>query len=228
MFVTTQGFSRSELGPSHSRRAFERPSLTRSSKMLGIRASTSSIATSKQAAFSFISLYSTVSGLAFRKWGVVGPTPPSLVEAEEEEHAEPPPKQSRAAMLRSKAEDSPTPSQFKAHREAMKKNFPEGWAPPRKLSRQAMDGLRSLNAHDPDMFTTPVLAEKFKISPEAVRRILRSKWVPSKDVRARLLARERRSREEWIQERRMEERQRQAELRRSQARREPSDKFSLQ
>ncbi|KIP12108.1 hypothetical protein PHLGIDRAFT_82293, partial [Phlebiopsis gigantea 11061_1 CR5-6] len=88
-------------------------------------------------------------------------------------------------MLRSKVADSPTPIQYKAHRDAMKKNFPEGWAPPRKLSRQAMDGLRSLNAHDPDMFTTPVLAEKFKISPEAVRRILRSKWLPSKDERAR-------------------------------------------
>lgn len=47
------------------------------------------------------------------------------------------------------------------------------WAPGRKLSRAAMDGLRMLHAHDPEVFSTPVLANKFQISPEAVRRILK-------------------------------------------------------
>ncbi|KDQ58615.1 hypothetical protein JAAARDRAFT_104693, partial [Jaapia argillacea MUCL 33604] len=71
--------------------------------------------------------------------------------------------------------------QWVAHRTTMKKTFPQGWAPPRKLSREAMDGLRALHYHDPEQFTTPVLAEKFRVSPEAVRRILRSKWEPSKE-----------------------------------------------
>ncbi|KIY51172.1 hypothetical protein FISHEDRAFT_17362, partial [Fistulina hepatica ATCC 64428] len=31
-----------------------------------------------------------------------------------------------------------TPQQYKHHAEAMRKKFPEGWNPPRKLSREAM------------------------------------------------------------------------------------------
>lgn len=69
-----------------------------------------------------------------------------------------------------------------------------------------MDGLRVLNMHDPQTFTTPVLAAKFRISPEAVRRILKSKWEPSAEERARLTRREMRDKEEWIQRRRIAER----------------------
>ncbi|EDR08216.1 uncharacterized protein LACBIDRAFT_148118, partial [Laccaria bicolor S238N-H82] len=71
--------------------------------------------------------------------------------------------------------------EWKAHRETIRKEFPGGWSPPRKLSREAMDGLRQLHHHDPEKFTTPLLAEKFRISPEAVRRILKSKWEPSRE-----------------------------------------------
>ncbi|EJC99210.1 uncharacterized protein FOMMEDRAFT_34509, partial [Fomitiporia mediterranea MF3/22] len=71
--------------------------------------------------------------------------------------------------------------EFLKHRELMKKRFPEGWNPPRKLSREAMEGVRALHQHDPKTFSTPVLAERFRISPEAVRRILKSKWTPSKE-----------------------------------------------
>ncbi|KAF8320441.1 hypothetical protein DL93DRAFT_2045601, partial [Clavulina sp. PMI_390] len=65
-----------------------------------------------------------------------------------------------------------------AHKAAMKRSFPAGWNPPKKLSREAMEGLRALHGHDPETFTTAALATRFKISPEAVRRILRSKWKP--------------------------------------------------
>ncbi|EMD35540.1 hypothetical protein CERSUDRAFT_37972, partial [Gelatoporia subvermispora B] len=68
-----------------------------------------------------------------------------------------------------------------AHRETIKKDFPEGWAPPRKLSREAMEGLRQMHKMDPEIYTTPVLAAKFRISPEAVRRVLKSKWQPSSE-----------------------------------------------
>jgi hypothetical protein len=42
-----------------------------------------------------------------------------------------------------------------------------------------MEGIRHLHSTQPDKFTTPVLAEHFKVSPEAIRRILKSKWRPS-------------------------------------------------
>ncbi|EPQ52238.1 hypothetical protein GLOTRDRAFT_21621, partial [Gloeophyllum trabeum ATCC 11539] len=71
--------------------------------------------------------------------------------------------------------------QWAAHRTVLRESFPEGWQPPRKLSREAMDALRQFHRIDPATFTTPVLAERFRISPEAVRRILRSKWEPSRE-----------------------------------------------
>jgi hypothetical protein len=54
-----------------------------------------------------------------------------------------------------------------------------GWNPRKRLSPDALDGIRALNAQFPDKYTTPVLAEQFQVSPEAIRRILKSKWRPS-------------------------------------------------
>lgn len=106
---------------------------------------------------------------------------------------------------RSRFSQNETPSVWASHRSTMLEKFPEGWQPPRKLSRDAMDGLRSLHAHDPETFSTPFLSAKFKISPEAVRRILKSKWVPTKEKREKLLERERRMRQERIVKAREEE-----------------------
>lgn len=94
-----------------------------------------------------------------------------------------------------------TPDEYLKHRQRMKERFPEGWNPSRKLSREAMDGLRVLHTHDPATFSTPVLAERFRISPEAVRRILKSKWVPKREERAKLLERDRTRKQEFIQQR---------------------------
>jgi hypothetical protein len=105
-----------------------------------------------------------------------------------------------------KAMRKPTPAAARSHREKMKRSFPDGWSPPHKLSRQAMDGLRVLHAHDPETFSTPMLAERFRVSPEAVRRILRSKWEPSAEQRARLLRRELQEKQAWIEEKRAAER----------------------
>ena len=99
----------------------------------------------------------------------------------------------------------PTPPQHKAHRETMRKAFPEGWAPPRKLSREAMDAVRQLHRLDPKKFNTPMIADKFKISPEAVRRILKSKWEPSVERRTVLVNKERKQREQIILEKRWKE-----------------------
>ncbi|KAI0349701.1 hypothetical protein OH77DRAFT_1414552 [Trametes cingulata] len=113
-----------------------------------------------------------------------------------------------------KPERTPTPQEYAAHRETMKRKFPEGWSPPRKISREAMDSLRSLHALDPARFSTPVLAEKFRISKEAVRRILKSKWEPTREQRAKMAARERQAREEWKLQKRLEEKDKQESIQR--------------
>ena len=81
------------------------------------------------------------------------------------------------------ASNAPKPPKQKEpwqiQKEALKRKFPTGWAPPKKLSPDAMEGIRHLHHIAPDQFTTPVLAEEFKVSPEAIRRILKSKWRPS-------------------------------------------------
>lgn len=146
------------------------------------------------------------SALRHRDWGVVGrlTRPPALSEEEpnDEEEEEGGKNAVRRQTDNYTPASNPTPSRWAQHRAAMKEKFPNGWAPPRKLSRAAMDGLRALHAHDPDTFTTPVLADKFRISPEAVRRILRGKWQPTQEQRARLLERERRFRQDHIRSKR--------------------------
>jgi hypothetical protein len=72
----------------------------------------------------------------------------------------------------------------------MKRLFPEGWGPRRTISREAMEGLRAMHAGDPVQFRTPVLAARFRISPEAVSRILKSKWTPSPERKAKMIARD--------------------------------------
>lgn len=61
----------------------------------------------------------------------------------------------------------------------MREKFPEGFNPPKKLSREAMQIVRQLHQADPSIHTTPALAARYKVSPESIRRILKSKWRPS-------------------------------------------------
>ncbi|CAI7617238.1 unnamed protein product [Penicillium pancosmium] len=71
------------------------------------------------------------------------------------------------------------PEIWEIQKDALGKKFPDGWNPAKRLSPDALDGIRHLNTTAPDRFTTAVLAEEFKVSPEAIRRILKSKWRPS-------------------------------------------------
>ncbi|KAF8842870.1 hypothetical protein BDN67DRAFT_964998 [Paxillus ammoniavirescens] len=152
-------------------------------------------------------LYSQAVPPRKRNWRLDGHVPPtSLIQEDQEQPTsldlsedEPPPPR------RKQVNTAPTPDEWRLHRQKIKEAFPNGWNPTHKLSREAMDGLRSLHTFDNETFSCAVLAEKFKISPEAVRRILRSKWEPSREQRARLAERERRSREEWIAKNRLEE-----------------------
>lgn len=52
------------------------------------------------------------------------------------------------------------------------------WNPARKLVRSDMEKLRELHQKDPKTNSISQLSKTFKISPEAVNRILRSKWSP--------------------------------------------------
>jgi hypothetical protein len=109
------------------------------------------------------------------------------IDLSEEEEFTPP----RKPQTRLKDAKRHLPEEWKLHRAVLKESFPDGWSPPKRLSREAMDGLRIFHAQNPDIFTTPVLASKFRISPEAVRRILKSKWEPTRERRQKLAERER-------------------------------------
>ena len=143
--------------------------------------------------------------IAQQKWKLQGvPRPRSILEddeapvdlSEDNEAVNGQRPNTPPSHLRSPPE-KPTPHEFKAHQQSMRKAFPDGWAPPRKLSREAMNALRQLHHSDPEMFKTPILADKFRISPEAVRRILKSKWEPSAEKRTALVVKERREKEEF-------------------------------
>lgn len=68
---------------------------------------------------------------------------------------------------------------WKIQKAALKEKFPEGWKPRKRLSPDALAGIRALHVEFPEEYTSEVLANKFQVSPEAIRRILRSKWNPS-------------------------------------------------
>lgn len=69
--------------------------------------------------------------------------------------------------------------EWKKQKYALNEKFKGGsWNPSKKLSREEMESVRMLKREIPNM-TSKEVAEHFKISPEAVRRILRSKWKPS-------------------------------------------------
>ncbi|KAG6919800.1 hypothetical protein DXG01_000301 [Tephrocybe rancida] len=149
-----------------------------------------------------------------RKWALEGlPRPRSLlddgdgpVDLSEDEDAVNGVRPDTPPLHMRKPPRKATPQEFKNHREAIKKNFPAGWAPPRKLSREAMEGVRQMHRLDPEKFNTPFLAEKFKVSPEAVRRILKSKWEPPREKRLKLAERERAARMEHFSLKKVRER----------------------
>ncbi|KAL8366061.1 hypothetical protein RB595_004712 [Gaeumannomyces hyphopodioides] len=69
---------------------------------------------------------------------------------------------------------------WQAHKEALAKKLAgERWNPRKRLSPDALEGIRALHAQFPQTFTTAMLAKKFEVSPEMIRRILKSKWRPT-------------------------------------------------
>lgn len=72
------------------------------------------------------------------------------------------------------------------------------WNPRKRLSPDTLDGIRHLHASDPVTYSTEQLSTHFAISPENIRRILKSKWRPSEaEKEARSLRWERRGERKW-------------------------------
>ncbi|KAG8626846.1 hypothetical protein KVT40_005791 [Elsinoe batatas] len=88
---------------------------------------------------------------------------------------------------------------WRTQKAALGKKFgDQGWQPRKRISPDAIAGVRSLNASDPVTYSTDRLADYFQISPEAVRRILKSKWQPNeKQAEERKARWERRGERKW-------------------------------
>ena len=69
------------------------------------------------------------------------------------------------------------------HKNAVRNKVGSNWNPKKKLSRGAMIGMKDLNRFDNKQFNVKTLSDKFKVSPESVRRILKSNFKPS-DLKA--------------------------------------------
>ena len=67
------------------------------------------------------------------------------------------------------------------HANSLKRKYPDGWQPKNKLSRGAMIGIKELHEFNSVEFSVDSLSKRFKRSPESIRRILKSKWVPSEE-----------------------------------------------
>ncbi|GAB7337090.1 hypothetical protein MBLNU457_g2491t1 [Dothideomycetes sp. NU457] len=71
---------------------------------------------------------------------------------------------------------------WQSYKAALKEKFGDvAWTPRKRISPDALAGIRALRASQPEVYTTERLAEHFKMSPEAIRRILRSKWQPTEE-----------------------------------------------
>lgn len=83
---------------------------------------------------------------------------------------------------RTKDDWTPPPREpWMIQKEKLKEKFPDGWKPLKRLSPDALAGIRALHAQMPELYTSNVLAENFKLSPEAIRRILKSNWSPNSE-----------------------------------------------
>ena len=74
----------------------------------------------------------------------------------------------------------PKKESWQVQKEALKQKFgPQGWQPRKRLSPDTLEGIRALHNSDPGSYSTKTLSEHFQVTPEAIRRILKSKWRPN-------------------------------------------------
>ncbi|KAL1923350.1 uncharacterized protein VTP21DRAFT_8330 [Calcarisporiella thermophila] len=88
---------------------------------------------------------------------------------------------------------------WQRHRLALREKFDgAAWRPPKRVSRSTMEKIRFLHRELPGEYNTAKLAQEFKITSEAVRRILKSRYVPTPEV----IERQEKRRKERIESRR--------------------------
>ncbi|ODV91920.1 hypothetical protein CANCADRAFT_18013, partial [Tortispora caseinolytica NRRL Y-17796] len=74
----------------------------------------------------------------------------------------------------------------KRQKYALKEKFDgDRWRPQKRLSPDMIDMIRSLKHMYPEIKSGDI-AERVKVSPESVRRILRSKWEPTDEEKERM------------------------------------------
>ncbi|CAR21692.1 mitochondrial ribosome assembly protein RRG9 [Lachancea thermotolerans CBS 6340] len=79
--------------------------------------------------------------------------------------------------------------EWKRQKLALKDKFKgQQWNPKKKLSREQMENVRLLKRHFPETSATE-LSERFQVSPEVIRRILKSKWQPNEEEQLQLQTR---------------------------------------
>ncbi|CUS22430.1 LAQU0S05e05182g1_1 [Lachancea quebecensis] len=79
--------------------------------------------------------------------------------------------------------------EWKRQKLALKDKFKgQQWNPKKKLSREQMENVRLLKRHFPETSATE-LSERFHVSPEVIRRILKSKWQPNEEEQSQLQTR---------------------------------------
>ncbi|CAD0084424.1 unnamed protein product [Aureobasidium vineae] len=90
--------------------------------------------------------------------------------------------QEQAAAKQAQKERNRNADRWKVQKAALEEKFGEqNWNPRKRISPDALAGIRALHAKSPETFSTAVLAEHFKVTPEAIRRILKSRWQPSEE-----------------------------------------------
>lgn len=112
-------------------------------------------------------------------------------------------RQSKEEILIKKIQESdaqhiapPKPEWIKRE-EALERRYGK-WNPTRKLSLQQMNDIRALSEQMPNLRTVD-FATYYNISPEAIRRILKSKWVPSDKDEGKIIKRKEKRKEERLQ-----------------------------
>ena len=82
------------------------------------------------------------------------------------------------------AEDRPKRENWQIQKSAIISKFGDStWQPRKRLSPDTLEGIRSLHASDPALYSTETLSSQFQVSAENIRRILKSKWRPNDDER---------------------------------------------
>lgn len=102
--------------------------------------------------------------------------------AKEQEHLSDLPPSPKDDVLTRKPLSNREREPWQVRKAALKEKLGDApWQPRKRLSPDALEGIRAIHSQFPDQYTTPVLAEKFKVSPEAIRRILKGKWTPNEE-----------------------------------------------